>query len=396
MTMNTLFNQKCEKLKALILDPYELKKEIKVRANAFRVLKNYKTGVDLAPFPSVVLLVLNETCNQRCLVCDIGRRDGKSFYYTAHFKDHGNMSRDTFQEVVKSVKDFDSELWFLATEPLLYPDLFWAIEYAASHRVRTQLTTNGYLLPEFAEGLVKAEIERICLSIDGYCAEQHDMIRGSKGSYDRVIKGLELVISAKNSLRLKKPRIFVNTVINQWNYDSLVRIVEGLVGYDIDGITLSHLQFLTEDMAQKHTDAHAEFPITGRNISCSDSMKMDVRCLHEQLCLIRRKYNKFRINVTPTLNTMEDLERYYFRPDKYIDGYSTCYMPWRYPHILANGDVIINYECFGGVLGNVKEDRLYDIWNGGKFRKLRKFIMDNNGSTPACWRCPMIYCGYKL
>lgn len=394
--MKSFLIQKIEKFNSMLFTPYELKREICIRANAIKVAENYKNMKDRAPFPSVVLLVVNEICNQRCLVCDLGRREDASFYYQAHFKGRGTMSKETFKSVVDSVKRYNSEIWLLATEPLLYQHLDWAIEYASSFGVKTQLTTNGYLLPETAEKLVKLGIKGICLSIDGHTASLHDFIRGCPGAYDKAIAGLKKVMEAKKKFKKKMPYIYVNVVINQWNCDSLEKIVESLSVYDIDGIVLSHLQFLTKEIADAHTLAHKEFPVGARNIFQSDRKKLDPSILFEQLLKIKKNYSRFRINFAPDLKNIEDVKTYYFNPGKAVDGYSVCYVPWRYPHILANGDVVVNYECFSKTMGNINEQGLSSIWNGEKFRSFRRFIMSNNGASPACYRCPMIYCGYKL
>lgn len=394
--MKSLFTQKTEKLQALLSDVSELKRELKLRKNARIVLKNYQKGIDWAPFPMVALLVVNEQCNQRCLVCDVGRRVESSYYYTRHFKGKGVMSQETFRAVVDSVKKRDSELWFLATEPLLYPHLFWAIDYAANCGVVTQLTTNGYLLPEKAEELVQRGIKRICLSIDGYCAEQHDYIRGCPGSYERVMSGLVKLVEAKRRMGRKTPAIFVNTVINQWNFDSLTRIVRSLVDYEIDGINLAHLQFLTQEAARAHNERFGQFPVSARNVSLCGREKIDPHILYGQMQAVKAEYKGLRVTQVPDLKTVEDFRRYYREPDKYIEGYRICYMPWRYPHILADGDVVVNYECFSKPLGNINRESLADIWNGEGFRSFRAFIRKQGGSTQACWRCPMISCGYKL
>ena len=394
--MKTLFRHKLEKLLPLLTNFTELRREMCIRLNAMRVAKGYQQGKTTASFPRVVLLVVNEYCNQRCRICDIGRRDESSFYYRKHFKDKGVMSRETFKAVINSIKDNKTELWLLATEPLLYPDLFWAIKHAASYGLDLQLTTNGYLLPEMADRLVEAGLKRVSLSIDGHCAKIHDYIRGCSGTHQRVMSGLKKLIDAKKRLKTKRPYIYVNTAISQWNFDSLEKIVELLHPYDIEGIVLSHLQFLTEEMALEHSRVHKEFPITGRNILNIDRRMINPDVLYRQLVEIGKKYKKYRINTTPDLKTIEEIRRYYFQPQKSMEGYSICYMPWRYPHILANGDVVVNYECFNTPMGNINKQSLSDVWNGDIFKRFRKFIIENKGSTSACWRCPMIYCGHKL
>ena len=60
-----------------------------------------------------------------------------------------------------------------------------------------RIMTNGYLLPEKAEGLIKAGLDYAQVSIDGP-EEVHDSIRGVEGAYRHAIDGIRMLNQAGN------------------------------------------------------------------------------------------------------------------------------------------------------------------------------------------------------
>jgi len=86
--------------------------------------------------------------------------------------------------------------------------------------------------------------------------------------------------------------------------------------------------------------------------------------------------------------------RYQLYPDNYreIIKYYTgkinlkdyvCYAPWSTFGVSAYGDVGL---CFSNMVGNVREKRLKDIWNGKKMQAFRKKLFKNR-IFPGCLGC---------
>jgi len=79
------------------------------------------------------------------------------------------------------------------------------------------------------------------------------------------------------------------------------------------------------------------------------------------------------------------LSYYYKNPEKNVSGKTSCSAPKQKLLIAPNGDILVNALCFAGVLGNVKNEKLSDIWHGDNFRRFRELIKKN--AYPACYRC---------
>lgn len=79
-----------------------------------------------------------------------------------------------------------------------------------------------------------------------------------------------------------------------------------------------------------------------------------------------------------------------FRIDK--SKYYGCFWPYYMLSVLWNGDVVICCRDYEGefILGNVKNEKLKDIWNNKKTRSFRRLINNKNPPVP-CSKCDRLY-----
>ena len=81
----------------------------------------------------------------------------------------------------------------------------------------------------------------------------------------------------------------------------------------------------------------------------------------------------------------EELERYFFKPDVFMDG-TKCVFPWFSAQILSNGDMVGLTRCFSVSFGNVITHSFKEVWLGQNMRDFRKDLQ-RYGRVPACTRC---------
>ena len=74
------------------------------------------------------------------------------------------------------VSAFKPIIAMTTTEPSLYPRLIDLINYIHSRRMQAWVTTNGFLLPQLADKLLEAKLDRLDVSIDGP-PQVHNKIR---------------------------------------------------------------------------------------------------------------------------------------------------------------------------------------------------------------------------
>ncbi len=164
-----------------------------------------------------LFLELTFNCNEHCRHCgskcgDKNDRAGKP------------MSLEEWKGVLDQVKeDFDiSRLALCVTggEPLLYPDFFELMAYAKSLGYNWGMTTNGTLInDEIAEKLYETGMKTISVSVDGL-EETHDWFRESPGSFKKTMEGVKCL------LKHKFKHVQITTVVHKKNYKELDEMYE--------------------------------------------------------------------------------------------------------------------------------------------------------------------------
>ncbi len=143
-------------------------------------------------------------------------------------------------------------------EPFLYTHLEELFKFTKQLGYQNTMASNGMLLPSERNRRILEYVDLIALSVDGKPA-LHDYIRGQKGAFDKMMKGVEVLQS------LQKPFGFIHTVTPQ-SWDSLLwlgdfaydngakllqlhplemhgRAMEMLAGEEVDD-TLAHQAFI--------------------------------------------------------------------------------------------------------------------------------------------------------
>jgi len=141
-------------------------------------------------------------CNIQCLHC----------YVNHQINERSCLSLDVVKDIIKEGYDTGyRRLHFTGGEPLLWKELFEALDYAFSLRYKTVLiNTNGILLSkEICGKLANYNGVMITVSLDGP-EDLHNRIRG-EGSYRRTMQGIENAVNA-----------LINTVIFTTAYKRLL------------------------------------------------------------------------------------------------------------------------------------------------------------------------------
>ncbi len=158
---------------------------------------------------SSVNLELTNHCNLRCTICPVN---------TTMRRAKGYMDPALFRRVIDENPQLDFVLAFQWGEPLLHPNFFELVRYAADRGVRTMITSNGtYLSPENRAKLLECGLERITFSVDGDHAT-HQAIRGY--DLDRLRRDV-LALVAERDAAGARLRIDVSMVVDRATEDAL-------------------------------------------------------------------------------------------------------------------------------------------------------------------------------
>jgi len=334
------------------------------------------------PWPSIVYVGVNNRCNYFCEFCDIGRanlerkRIHSDFVYNLMTPEMAPF--DAWKALVDDVSVFKPIIAVTTAEPLLYPRLLELIDHVHSRGMEIWVTTNGFLLPEMAPKLIEHKLDRLQVSIDGP-PEIHDKIRGVKGGFQKAIDGIDFIMKSRSG---KAPYVSLNFTICDLNFD---RLVETLDAVRSDEIVFSHLNFVTEEMADAQ-NAASPFKATSTSISRVQLESIDLDALDRQCAQLRRLNREGTVRISPDLDRRGlDLHyRKHMQPHRHM---RTCNAMTQVGQILADGSVTVSTRCLSTVrLGNVTERRFTEIWRGKEFDDFRAY-MRKVKLMPACMRC---------
>ena len=179
------------------------------------------------------------------------------------------------------------------------------------------------------------------------------------------------------------------TTVSNINYLYLDKLVEAVKDFDLSWHFINLGTYSNDNIVKKHS----EF--------MKDKLDTDIYCLEAY----NTGYNE-GINgkvFSKILNKIHSLKPGYpivtvpaINPDKITEYYSDletvvrdkCPVPWSQCNIDYNGDVHFCADYPDYILGNIKNNKLYDILNNERAVKFRKILKESDhGLFPGCVRC---------
>lgn len=130
-----------------------------------------------------ILFLVTQACNLSCYHCSLGNSPSVS----------SKISKEFFYKIIEEAVSLGAKTLLVSGgEPLLRPDLFDLLDYAAQ-RLKVSLLTNGTLVgPKEAKQLKEIGVAEVFISLDGITPQTHDHLRG-KGSFESIIKGIDFL-----------------------------------------------------------------------------------------------------------------------------------------------------------------------------------------------------------
>lgn len=333
--------------------------------------------------PKNIYLTVNNVCNLKCCMCDVGQKNSNSNFYGNLIKGE-SLSIQDWMRFFDSVKEYKPNIFIVGTEPLLYKDLAKLITYAKQLGFYVGVGTNGYLLEKTAVELVASNLDELSISLDGP-ATVHDKIRGINGVYEKVMRGMVAV--KRLELENQHIKIKVNYCISNYNYNCLYNFMKDMEQYFMpDVITFSHLNYTDETMSELHNRLHPQYVVTTSCVDAVNPRGVDCEVLWKEINRVKKYNTKANIGFIPEMASKEVLYKYYNEPLTKIKD-KQCFVPWISSSIQANGDVIILARCGIQIdIGNIKDKNLKDLWYGDELQEFRNKLSENK-MFPVCTRC---------
>ncbi len=340
-----------------------------------------------------IALYVTTTCNMRCAMCDIGQANKRGIDRLRASQEQPYFSLDLLNRLLNDPYVRRRRLFFdlKIAEPLLHPDICEIVRLIKESGHTVQMATNGYLLPDKAEGLLSAGLDTIHVSIDGP-EKVHDSIRGTNGAYRNAIDGLRILARDSNL------RIDVLYVVSCLNDSEILNFFDAIgdEGIRIDVLKFQLMYFVTKEMMTKHNE-RSDIKTTESSVSdVVDPNRVNIAELHRQLSSIRSmkdKHSNIRnLTITPNLRSERQLAEYFDVAGDRIKGNSKCTWPWERLVVTTDGRVLIHPRCFDFCYGDFNQNDIGEIFHNDGINSFRRHLRAADYCYPACTRC----CGVML
>ncbi len=172
-----------------------------------------------------VIWEITHNCNYGCSYCIFScnkkRIDGEL------------TTEECFHVIDELVNNGFKHLKITGGEPFIRKDIVEILEYASKNLI-VDISTNASLLTEkIIEKLNNINLKMIHVSLDG-SKEEHESVRG-KFTYERTIKGLELLKKSKNNIR-------IGSVIHANNENNLESLINDSIRLNANEIIFSIME----------------------------------------------------------------------------------------------------------------------------------------------------------
>lgn len=349
--------------------------------------------MNLYKSPRWIVLQLLEQCNLRCKMCYEWGEHGA-------YKKTNKRQLDirVLKKLVEDCSDYTPYYDLFGGEPLLYKDLEELLEIINYYNSAVDIPTNGVLLKEKAEMLLKNPPNRIWVSLDGP-QEINDAQRG-KGVYKAAVEGIDTLLDLRNSKNGKKSFVGVSCIVTPNNYLFIEDFfMELLKERNLDQISIEMQLFSSDEQCSEYGKVLKQnFGVDDNSYArgmiwdVKEFADINIEELVRQIKAVKNiceKKNIFMINYPKTVDA--DNYKNYFSGNftEMLDNKKRCMLPWTYVEITANGDVAPCHTYYDLTFGNLYDRSLLDIWSSPQYAAYREYMKSH--ILPICTSCSRYY-----
>jgi MoaA/NifB/PqqE/SkfB family radical SAM enzyme len=344
------------------------------------------------PNAAVVQLIPTEACNLRCPFCN---QWGEAGYFLAGSRKVESMDEGSITSLIRRLSPRYSMINVHGGEPFAYKEIGGLLTALAERDFDVLITTNGTLMKSHLPALARIRNLAFILSIDGD-ETTHDSVRG-KGTFARITDGLECLFQLRRELGLPLPLVIMSTVVCEWTTDVIERAYETAQKLGVFMLNYNLRYFMPETAGLAY-EKHLQDEL---GVTSSGAWRGWVAPVHdrhdytETVERLRRLLTRKRFRPLPPYVVTgpshlrgKDFERWF---SDYLEtfGNESCFMPFYWARIHANGDLIFCPGHPDVIAGNVFRDGFMESFNSEMAVRFRKHILTNR--LPNCNRCCGLY-----
>lgn len=323
---------------------------------------SYNNKLGRALMPLRYSFEITHLCNLNCPYCYVGDSRKKD-----------ELTTQEWFNVINQIP-FYSYVTLVGGEPLLRKDFIPILEKTAKKTLgKVNVVTNGLLInDEIIDAFIRSKMILLSVSLDGY-GKTHDNNRAKEGAFEKVIANLEHFNSKKG--RHRKPFVDIKTIVLENNLDDLPKVYKLCDEMNFDFLSVS---FLRNHSLKQNSVLRDEFGEEFYAQKYPIKPYFDMEHFKEVYREIEdlSKKSKVRVRFAPKFgsggkNALGQIEKFFNYPeDKPVQEiYKPCMSPFSNVIINPQGDV---YPCLSVKMGNVREQKIKEIFNNPKYCCFRK------------------------
>lgn len=288
--------------------------------------------------PYTVSIEPTSLCNLRCPECPTGSGMIK--------RENVNLDLSLYEKIIDEIKNTTLHLFlYFQGEPFMNRDIFHMIRYASEKKIFTIISTNGQFLDKkINQKIIESGLNRLIISIDGADQATFQKYRVG-GDLNRVLEGSKNLSEHKRITRQRNPEIIFQFLVFKHNEDQIESIKKLGKISGADRVWIKSAQIIN---AQTAIDT---IPLNSN-------------------------YSRYTIDEEGKIIIKSRLRNH-------------CKRLWRTTVITTDGCVIPC--CFDKegkyVMGDLKSNKLSEIWHGQKYKKFRTEILINRKGIEMCNNC---------
>lgn len=313
-----------------------------------------KSGIDLS-HPAQVYVQINETCNSKCVMCDVWRGRSKR-----------ELPAQVWMEGIKRLKAAigSFKICFAGGEVFLKEGMFDILETCYNEGIAFGITTNGILLNQKnIKRYVSLEPFNINISLDSLKNDVYERIRGVP-ALDIIKSNIDYLIKFKHRTG-SKMTITLKTVVNSLNLSELEDIARYAVTSGVDAVTYDPIKknrgYFLESVVEEFEEMY----------------HMDKDSLSKAISGLK----KLKRTGYPILNSERNMDQWRYYDDLAIRN--VCKVPLRTLILDPDGDIRL-CDYIRTRVGNIQDKDLRAMLYSRRTREVKH-------SMVKC-KMPCVYC----
>ncbi len=134
-------------------------------------------------------LEITQACNCRCVHCYEGDN---------HRRKKNPLSLDEWKSIINQIEACGvKRVVIIGGEPCIHPYINEIAEYVSSKKINTTIFTNGTHITDTLKEIVIKNKIKMKFSLYGHCAEIHDSITKTPGSFEKLIESIRYFLEHK-------------------------------------------------------------------------------------------------------------------------------------------------------------------------------------------------------